>query len=154
MEKTSYDFDGFPTATITAVPSEVFIACAWMIEVRYISICKTTLLHLNFTPLAIGIVIFLNLDILQNFLINRQTDKFKGLPMSYVVHEPTLYKVNNKTEERDCVILGDWGWCNWYDSCWPLVGWAPVQLRREANPPSLCFSDSFSVKGTWLGNSD
>lgn len=34
---------------------------------------------------------------------------FRGLPMSFLVREPKLCKVSNKTEERDCVILRDWG---------------------------------------------
>lgn len=73
---------------------------------------------------------------------------FRGLPMSFLVHEPKLCKVSNKTEERHCVILRDWGWCNWCQSHWPLeAAWAPGQ---GGNSPPLFSSDTRAVsKATW-----
>lgn len=120
-----------------------FIAATWRVAVWWMSdrqaYAKPSCFHLNPTTLAIGIFNFLNLDVLQNFLINPKTDKSGGLPMSYVVHEPKLHNVNSKTEERPCQTR----WLGMMQLVWqPLAfgDWLGSSAGEEGGKPSPWFS--------------
>lgn len=53
-------------------------------------------------------------------------------------------------QKKDWVKPGDWGWCNWCGSHWSWVaGWAPVQVKREAN----AHLGSLRLQGSCQGNS-